>query len=82
MRVTWPDTCKNSSSTNKEASPCPGFLVLLPGPTIWGHHGKGGEQSFPKRAPYSLPPDPRLRMRKELTPCMAKGGPPCPLGLG
>lgn len=58
MRVPWPDSLKNSSSTNKEASPCPGFLVvLLPGPITWGHQGKGGEQSFAKGAPYSSLPD-------------------------
>lgn len=81
MRVAWPDSRKNSSSTNKEASSCPGLLVLLPGPAIWGHQGKGGEQSFTKREPYSPPPDSGLRMRKEWTPWMAKGGPPCPLAL-
>lgn len=52
MRVLWPSSLRNSSSTNKEASYCPSFLVvLLPGPTIQGHQGKGGEQSLLKGPP-------------------------------
>lgn len=85
MRFPWPNSLKNSSSTNKEASPCPSFLVvLLPGPTIWWHQGKRGEN----RALLKGPPTahrltlPGLRTRKELTLWMAKGGPLHPLGLG
>lgn len=85
MRFPWPNSLKNSSSTNKEASPCPSFLVvLLPGPTIWGHQGKRGEN----RALLKGPPTarrltlPGLGTRKELTLWMAKGGPLHPLGLG
>lgn len=85
MRFPWPDSLKNSSSTNKEASPCPSFLVvLLPGPTIWGHQGKRGVNRTLLKGPptarrLTLP---ELRTRKELTLWMAKGGPLCPLGLG
>lgn len=81
MRVPWPHFLRNSSSTNKEASPCPGFLVvLLPDPTIWGHQGKRGvNRALPKGPPTAHQLTlPGLRIRKELTPWMAKGCPPYP----
>ena len=81
MWVPWPHSLRNISSTNKEASPWPDFLVvLLPDPTIWGHQGKRGVS----RALLKGPPTahqltlPGFRTRKELTSWMAKGGPPHP----